>query len=310
VASENVLIVGTGCAGYTAALYTSRAGLAPLVYEGDLPHGQLGTTTLVENYPGFPEGIDGPVLMMHMRQQAERFGTRYQFGMVTGIDVARRPFTVTIDDDKKVEARTVIIAAGASPRYLGLESERQLLGHGLSSCATCDGAFFRNEELVVVGGGDTAMEDSLFLTRFASKVTIIHRRDQLRASKVMQERARQNPKIHYIWDTVVTDIHDPAKKAVTGVHLRDLKTGEETDLACGGVFVAIGHEPNTKWLKGVVDLHDNGYIKVTHPSTRTSVEGVFACGDCVDHVYRQAVTAAGTGCAAAIDAERFLAEKG
>ncbi len=306
---ENVVIVGTGCAGYTAALYTSRAGLKPLVFEGDLPNGQLGTTTLVENYPGFPEGVDGPVLMMNMRGQAERFGTRYEFGLVTDIDVNNgSPFTLTIDNDRTVESKTVILASGASPRYLGLESEAALLGHGLSSCATCDGAFFRDQELVVVGGGDTALEDSLFLTRFASKVNVVHRRDELRASKVMQERAFENDKIEFIWDTVVTEIHDPARNTVTGVTLKNIKTDEAREFACGGVFIAIGHVPNTKFLEGKIDLDENGYIKVQSPTTNTSVDGIFACGDCVDHIYRQAISAAGTGCASAIDAERWLAK--
>ncbi len=306
---ENVVIVGTGCAGYTAALYASRANLEPLVFEGDLPNGQLGTTTLVENYPGFPEGSDGPDLMMNMRAQAEKFGTRYEFGMVTDVSADGSPFTITIDGERTVESKTVIIASGASPRYLEIESERALLGHGLSSCATCDGAFFRDQELVVVGGGDTAMEDSLFLTRFASKVNVVHRRDELRASKVMQERAFENDKIAFIWDTVVIEIHDPAKQTVTGVTLKNVKTEEESEFECQGVFIAIGHVPNTKFLTGKIDLDETGYIKVKFPTTNTNIDGIFACGDCVDHIYRQAVTAAGTGCAAAIDAERWLAER-
>ena len=303
---ENVIIVGTGCAGYAAA---SRAGLEPLVFEGDLPNGQLGTTTLVENYPGFPEGVDGPDLMTQMRAQAEKFGTRYEFGLVTDIDVNGSPFTLTIDNNRKIESKTVILASGASPRYLGLESERALLGHGLSSCATCDGAFFRDQELVVVGGGDTAMEDSLFLTRFASKVSVVHRRDGLRASKVMQERAFENEKIEFIWDTVVTEIHDPEQNTVTGVTLKNLKTEEEREFSCGGVFIAIGHVPNTGFLEGKLELDETGYIVTQSPTTYTSIDGIFACGDCVDHIYRQAITAAGTGCAAAIDAERWLAER-
>ncbi len=306
---ENVVIVGTGCAGYAAALYTARAGLEPLVFEGDLPNGQLGTTTLVENYPGFPEGVEGPDLMMNMRNQAEKFGTRYEYGMVTDVSVDGSPFTLTIDGDRTIESRTVIIASGASPRYLGLESERALLGHGLSSCATCDGAFFRDQELVVIGGGDTAMEDALFLTRFASKVNIIHRRDSLRASKAMQERAFENEKIDLIWDSTVIDVHDPAQQTVTGVTLKNLKTEEESEFACQGVFVAIGHVPNTKFLDGKIDLDENGYIKVQSPTTNTNIDGIFACGDCVDHIYRQAISAAGTGCSAAIDAERWLAER-
>jgi thioredoxin reductase (NADPH) len=304
-----VIIVGTGCAGYAAALYTARAGLKPQVFEGDLPNGQLGTTTLVENYPGFPDGVEGPDLMMNMRAQAEKFGTTYEYGMVTDVTVEGSPFTLTIDGDRTIETRTVIIASGASPRYLGLESERALLGHGLSSCATCDGAFFRDQELVVIGGGDTAMEDALFLTRFASKVNVIHRRDSLRASKAMQERAFENDKIEFIWDTVVTDVHDPAQKTVTGVKLKNVKTDKESEFACQGVFVAIGHVPNTRFLDGKIDLDENGYIKVASPTTNTTANGIFACGDCVDHIYRQAISAAGTGCSAAIDAERWLAER-
>ncbi len=306
---ENVVIVGTGCAGYTAALYTSRAGLKPLVFEGNLPNGQLGTTTLVENFPGFPEGVEGPELMMHMRAQAEKFDTRYEFGLVSDIDVKGSPFTLTIDGDRKIESRSVILATGASPRYLGLKSEKALLGHGLSSCATCDGAFFRDQELVVIGGGDTALEDSLFLTRFASKVHVVHRRDELRASKAMQERAFENEKIEFIWDSIVAEIHDPAQQNVTGVTLKNLKTEEERVFPCGGVFVAIGHVPNTQFLADKISLDEAGYIKVDSPTTYTSVDGIFACGDCVDHTYRQAISAAGTGCSAAIDAERWLAER-
>jgi thioredoxin reductase (NADPH) len=247
--------------------------------------------------------------MMNMRNQAEKFGTRYEYGMVTDVSVDGSPFTLTIDGDRTIESRTVIIASGASPRYLGLESERALLGHGLSSCATCDGAFFRDQELVVIGGGDTAMEDALFLTRFASKVNIVHRRDSLRASKAMQERAFENEKIHFIWDSTVIDVHDPAQKTVTGVTLKNLKTEEESEFVCQGVFVAIGHVPNTKFLDGKIDLDENGYIKVQSPTTNTNIDGIFACGDCVDHIYRQAISAAGTGCSAAIDAERWLAER-
>jgi thioredoxin reductase (NADPH) len=306
---ENVVIIGTGCAGLTAALYAARANLNPLVIEGDLAGGQLGTTTLVENYPGFPEGVDGPVLMERMRKQAEKFGTRIQRGLVTDVDVKSTPFKLTIDDETTIETKTIIMAAGASPKYLGLESERKLLGHGLSSCATCDGAFFKNQEVVVVGGGDTAMEDALFLTRFATKVTVIHRRDALRASKIMQERAFKNPKIKFLWDTIVTDVLDVARNEVTGVKIRNVKTKKEEIFPCQGVFIAIGHEPNTKIFRGKLDMDDTGYLKVKYPTTATSVAGVFACGDCVDRIYRQAVTAAGTGCAAAIDAERFLAQQ-
>lgn len=310
MATENVTIVGTGCAGLTAAVYTARANLAPLVVEGDLAGGQLSTTTLVENYPGFPEAIDGPDLMVRMREQAVKFGARIERGLVIAVDVSVRPFKLIIDEDKVVESRTVIVAAGASPKYLGLESERQLLGHGVSCCATCDGAFFRDQEVVVVGGSDTAMEDSLFLTRFAKKVTVIHRRDQLRASKFMQDRAFKNEKIEFLWDTVVIDVLDVAKKEVTGVRIQNVKLKKEQVFPCQGMFVAIGHKPNTEIFQGKLEMDDLGYLKVRHPTTATSVAGLFACGDCVDRIYRQAVTAAGGGCAAAIDAERFLAEQG
>jgi thioredoxin reductase (NADPH) len=305
---EQIVIIGTGCAGLTAAIYAARANLKPLVIEGDLAGGQLGTTTLVENYPGFPEGVDGPVLMQRMREQAIKFGTRIERGLITDVDIEASPFRLTIDEEKLIEAKAIIMAAGASPKYLGLESERKLLGHGLSSCATCDGAFFRNQEVVVIGGGDTAMEDALFLTRFARKVTIIHRRSELRASKILQQRAFKNEKIGFLWNSVVTDVLDVAKKEVTGVKIRNVKTNKEEIFPCRGVFVAIGHEPNTGIFRGRLDLDEQGYIKVKSPTTYTSVPGIFACGDCVDHTYRQAVTAAGTGCAAAIDAERYLAK--
>jgi len=306
---ENVTIIGTGCAGLTAAIYAARANLNPLLVEGDLAGGQLSTTTLVENYPGFPEGIDGPDLMIYMRSQAEKFGASIERGLVTKIHADNQPFTLTLDNERDIETRTIIMAAGASPRYLGLESERKLLGHGLSSCATCDGAFFRDEEVVVVGGGDTAMEDALFLTRFATKVTIMHRRDELRASQIMQDRAVANDKIDFMWDTVVTEVLDVEQNAVTGVRIQNVKTQKEDEFPCQGVFIAIGHVPNTQIFQGVIDLDEDGYIKAQHPTTYTSVPGIFACGDCVDHIYRQAVTAAGTGCSAAIDAERFLAEQ-
>jgi thioredoxin reductase (NADPH) len=307
---ENVVIIGTGCAGLTAAIYAARANLNPLVIEGDLAGGQLGTTTLVENYPGFPQGVDGPVLMQQMREQALKFGARIQRGLVTGADVTAKPARLIVDDEKTIQAKAVIIAVGASPRYLGLESERKLLGRGVSSCATCDGAFFRNQEVVVIGGGDTAMEDSLFLTRFARKVTVLHRRGELRASKIMQERARKNPKIAFLWHSVVTDVLDVAKNEVTGVRVKNVQTGNETVFECQGVFVAIGHEPNTKVFRGKLAMDEQGYLQVRYPTTATEVPGIFACGDCVDHTYRQAVTAAGTGCAAAIDAERYLAQQG
>ena len=305
---ENVVIIGTGCAGLTAALYTARAGLAPLVIEGDLAGGQLSTTTLVENFPGFPEGIDGPDLMFRMREQAERFGARIERGWVTSVETTSRPFSLTLEDDRIVSTKTIIMAAGAAPRYLGLESEAKLLGHGLSSCATCDGAFFRDQEVVVVGGGDTAMEDALFLTRFATKVTIIHRRDQFRASKAMQDRATAIDKIEFLWNTTVTEVLDVDKNEVTGVRVRNVESGEESIFPCQGVFIAIGHDPSTQIFKDKLAMNDEGYITVSYPSTATTVEGIYACGDCVDHVYKQAITAAGRGCSAAIDAERFLAE--
>lgn len=306
--TENIVIIGTGCAGLTAALYSSRANLNPLIIEGDLAGGQLGTTTLVENFPGFPEGIDGPVLMENIRKQALKFGTRIERGIVTHIDTKTRPFQLTVNEKKTIECKTVVISSGASPKYLGLESERTLLGYGLSSCATCDGAFFRGQEVVVIGGGDTAMEDALFLTRFASKVTIIHRRDQLRASQVMQKRAFDNPKIQFLWDTTITDIQDPKKREITGVTTQNLKTKTKEIFSCQGVFIAIGHVPNTLIFQDKLDMDEEGYLKVNHPTTATNVPGIFACGDCVDHTYRQAVTAAGTGCSAAIDTERFLSE--
>ena len=303
---ENVVILGSGCAGLTAAVYTSRAELKPLLIEGASPGGQLATTTDVENYPGFPEGIQGPELMELMKKQAARFGTRFISGDATRVDVSKRPFVVEVDD-QRFETKTLIVATGASAQYLGLPSEKALLGYGVSACATCDGFFFKGKELVVVGGGDTAMEEATYLTRFATQVTVIHRRDTLRASKIMQERARANPKIQWIWNTDVTEIHDPAKKKVTGVRLKDLKTGAETDFPCDGFFVAIGHQPNTGFLKGQVALDEKGYL-VLKRGTETSVPGVFGCGDIHDVRYKQAVSAAGWGCMAALDCERYLVE--
>jgi thioredoxin reductase (NADPH) len=307
---ENVVIIGTGCAGLTAAIYAARANLGPLVIEGDLAGGQLATTTLVENYPGFPEGVDGPVLMEKMREQAVRFGARIHRGLVTDVDVKTKPLRLVTDEETLIETRTIIMAAGASPKLLGLESEKKLWARGVSSCATCDGAFFKNQDVAVVGGGDTAIEDGTFLTRFAKSVTIIHRRDTLRASKIMQDRAFGNPKIKFLWDTFVTEVLDPAKNEVTGVRIRNMKTTAEEILAVQGLFIAIGHDPNTKIFRNKLELDEQGYIRVQTPLTLTSVPGIFACGDCVDHVYRQAVTAAGTGCAAAIDAERYLSHYG
>ncbi len=303
---ENVVILGSGCAGLTAAVYTSRAELKPLLIEGASPGGQLATTTDVENYPGFPEGIQGPELMELMKKQAARFGTRFISGDATRVDVSKRPFVVEVDD-QRFETKTLIVATGASAQYLGLPSEKALLGYGVSACATCDGFFFKGKELVVVGGGDTAMEEATYLPRFATQVTVIHRRDTLRASKIMQERARANPKIQWIWNTEVAEIHDPAKKKVTGVRLKDLKTGAEIDFPCDGFFVAIGHQPNTGFLQGQVALDEKGYL-VLKKGTETSVPGVFGCGDIHDVRYKQAVSAAGWGCMAALDCERYLAE--
>ncbi len=305
---ENVIILGSGCAGFTAAIYASRANLNPLLIEGTLPGGQLAITTEVENFPGFPEGIQGPELMELMKKQAARFGTRFIAGDAAKVDVTRKPFTVVVED-KAIQTRTLIVATGASAKFLGLESERTLIGHGVSACATCDAFFFKGQEVVVVGGGDTAMEEATFLTKFASKVTIVHRRDSLKASKIMQERAKANPKIQWVWNSTVTEIHDPGKKKVTGVRLKNLQTGKESEMACGGVFIAIGHEPTTSFLKGQVDLDEKGYL-LLKKGTQTSVPGVFGCGDIHDVRYKQAVTAAGWGCMAAIDCERYLQEQG
>jgi thioredoxin reductase (NADPH) len=301
---RNVIIIGSGPAGYTAALYTARANLEPLVFEGSQYGGALMTTTEVENYPGFTEGILGPELMETMRSQAERFGAELRPDDVTAVDLSGPVKTVTASG-KTYRARAVIVATGSAYRYLGLGSEKELLGHGVSACATCDGFFFRDQDIAVVGGGDTAMEEATFLTRFARSVTIIHRRDQLRASKIMQERAFSNDKIRFIWDSEVTEVI--GDKSVTGVRLRNRVTGEESTLEVSGLFVAIGHEPRTELVRGQLKLDEGGYILVESPSTRTNLDGVFACGDVVDHTYRQAITAAGTGCSAALDAERWLA---
>lgn len=305
--SENVIIVGSGPAGLTAAVYTARANLEPICFTGMLPGGQLMTTTDVENYPGFPEGRMGPELMSDFRKQAERFGARMVDANVTKIDFSSRPFKVWVDgEDAPREGEAVIASTGASPRMLGLPGEAELVGHGLSTCATCDGFFFRDQELAIIGGGDSAMEEGTFLTKFASKVSIIHRRDELRASKIMQQRAMNNDKIEFVWNTVPTSYLSEGGK-LTGLGLKNVASGEESNVSFGGVFVAIGHTPNTDVFRGQLDMDENGYLKVEPGSTRTNVEGVFACGDCQDHVYRQAVTAAGTGCMAAIDAERWLA---
>ncbi len=303
---EKVVIIGTGCAGLTAALYTARANLQPLIFTGLQPGGLLTTTSIVENYPGFPEGIDGYELMTRMQKQAERFGARVQFGTVESVDFSKPPFKLVVDGET-VMSETVIIASGAGHRHLGLESEDKLEKKGVTYCATCDGALpvFRNKPLVVVGGGDSACEEASYLTRFASVVYLIHRRDSLRASKIMAERTLANPKIKPIWDTAVTEILDVSKDTVTGVRLKNLKTDVESVLDCSGVFVAIGHTPNTQIFKGIIDMDENGYI-IPANGTETNVKGVFVAGDCSDHVYRQAITAAGQGCAAAIDAERYL----
>jgi len=304
---EKVVIIGTGCAGLTAALYTARASLSPLVLTGILPGGLLTTTSIVENFPGFPEGIDGYELMARMQKQAERFGARVRFGTVEAVDLSKRPFGLTVDGEK-VETQTIIIASGASHRHLDLESESLLERKGVTYCATCDGALpmFRDQSLVVVGGGDSACEEATYLTRFASTIYLVHRRDTLRASKIMAERTLSNPKIKPVWDSVVTEILDAKQDKVTGVRLKNVKTGKENRLDCAGVFVAIGHLPNTQLFKGTIDMDENGYI-IPKRGQETNVPGVFVAGDCADHIYRQAVTAAGMGCAAAIDAERYLA---
>ena len=305
MADQKVVIIGSGPAGLTAGLYAARANLRPLLIEGLEAGGQLMLTTMVENWPGFRDGIMGPDLMTEMRVQAERFGTQIIQSNVTAVDLKHRPFTITISDGKTITAETLIIATGASARWLEIGSDRLLSGHGVSTCATCDGYFFRGRPIAVVGGGDSAMEEAIYLTKFASKVTVIHRRDTLRASKIMQDKAFTNPKIEFIWDSEIAEVKDVHKKEVSGVVVRNLKTGQLTELALDGVFIAIGHTPNTSLFEGQLELDPTGYI-ITHAGTRTSVPGVFAAGDVQDHVYRQAITAAGTGCMAAIDAERYL----
>jgi thioredoxin reductase (NADPH) len=301
---HNVVIIGSGCAGLTAAIYAARANLKPLVIDGYEPGGQLTLTTMVENFPGFPDGILGPELIEQMRKQAQRFGAEFRAGAVTGVEFNKRPFHVTVAKES-FPAKTVIVAAGASARMLGLESERKLIGHGVSTCATCDGFFFRGKEIAVVGGGDTAMEEAIFLTRFASRVHLIHRRREFRATKIMLDRARANEKINFITPAIVDDISDVDKNSVEIVLLRHPETGKISELPVEGVFVAIGHEPNTKVFRSILEMDENGYLS-TRNGSKTNIEGVFAAGDVQDHHYRQAVTAAGSGCMAAMDAEKFL----
>ena len=302
---ENITIIGSGPAGDTAALYSARADLNPLVIEGMPPGGQLTITTDVENYPGFPDGVQGPELTELFRKQAERFGARFLTGSVTNVDFSSSPFQLTIEDEKNIFSKTIIIATGATAKLLGLKSESDLMGRGVSACATCDGFFFRDKELIVVGGGDTAMEEATFLTKFASKVYIVHRRNEFRASKIMQQRALNNEKIEVIWNQNIIDII--GENDVEGVKLENTISKEISDMPIDGVFLAIGHKPNTDLFKNIIDLNESGYI-ITKNGTNTNIPGVFACGDVQDWIYRQAVTAAGTGCMAAIDAERFLEE--
>ncbi len=301
---RNVVIIGSGCSGHTAALYTARANLKPLVIEGHEPGGQLSLTTLVENFPGFPEGIQGPELVENMRKQASRFGAEYKLGHITSVDLSVKPFRIHISHEV-VYARTLIIASGASARWLGLKNEQHLIGRGVSSCATCDGFFFSGKEIAVIGGGDSAMEEATFLTRFATKVTVIHRRDSFRASKIMLERAQRNDKIHFLTNTVVEDVEDVSKNEVTGLKLRNLKTGDAWTLPVSAMFLGIGHDPNAKIFQGQLDMDQDGYLKTTN-NVFTRVPGAYACGDVQDRRYRQAITAAGTGCMAALEAEKYL----
>jgi len=306
---HNVIIIGSGAAGYTAAIYAGRANLKPLLFSGFQPGGQLTITSEVENFPGFEHGIQGPDLMEEMRKQAARFETEMVAANVDKVDFSKRPFKVW-SGGKEYQAKTVIVATGASAKLLGIPSETKLMGKGVSACATCDGFFFRNQEIVVVGGGDTALEEATYLTKFASKVTLVHRRDTLRASKIMQDRAKANPKIQFIWNSEIAEVMGVEQDKVTGVKLKNVETGETQVLPCSGVFIAIGHKPNTDIFKGQLRMNEVGYLETQKSSMATNVPGVFACGDAQDHVYRQAITAAGTGCMAAIDAERFLQEHG
>jgi len=305
MADRRVVVIGSGPAGLTAALYTARANLRPLLIEGLEAGGQLMLTTMVENWPGFEDGIMGPDLMTVMRKQAERFGTTVIQDHVSKVDLQKRPFRLTLGDGKTITTDALIIATGASARWLEIDTDRKLSGHGVSTCATCDGYFFRGRPIAVVGGGDSAMEEAIYLTRFATKVTVVHRRDSLRASKIMQDKAYANPKIHFIWDSEVAEVKDVSKGEVTGIVVRNLKTGKLTELPLDGVFIAIGHTPNTKLFEGQIELDPAGYI-ITRDGTHTNVPGVFAAGDVQDHIYRQAITAAGSGCMAAIDAEHYL----
>jgi thioredoxin reductase (NADPH) len=306
---RDTVILGTGCAGLTAAIYAGRANLKPLVIEGHEPGGQLSITTLVENFPGFPDGIQGPELIENMRKQAARFGAEYMPGHLVRADLLKRPFTLDFGGGRTVQTWTLIIASGASARWLGLPNEHALIGHGVSSCATCDGFFFSGKPITVIGGGDSAMEEALFLTRFATKVTVIHRREHFRASKIMLERARKHEKIEFLTDTVVEDVLDVSKKEVTALKLKNAKTGKQWELETSAMFLGIGHEPNARMFSGVLDMDQDGYLK-TRDFVFTNVPGVFACGDVQDRRYRQAITAAGSGCAAAIEVEKFLEERG
>ncbi|MCU1272029.1 MAG: Thioredoxin reductase [Acidobacteriaceae bacterium] len=305
---RNVVIVGSGCAGHTAALYTARAKLEPLVLEGHEPGGQLSLTTLVENFPGFPEGIQGPELIANMRRQAERFGAEYQLAHVMSADLRTSPFTLTVGKET-VQTRSLIIASGASARWLGLPSEHALIGHGVSSCATCDGFFFSGKDIAVIGGGDSAMEEAIFLTRFATKVSLVHRRNEFRASKIMLERAQQHEKIEFIPNTVVEEVLDPSKKEVTGLKLRNLQSGKASNLPVSAMFLGIGHVPNAKIFEGQLDMDQDGYLKTTN-NVFTKIPGVYACGDVQDRRYRQAITAAGSGCMAALEVEKYLEDQG
>jgi thioredoxin reductase (NADPH) len=305
----NVVILGSGCAGNTAAIYTARASLQPMILEGHEPGGQLSITTEVENFPGFPEGIHGPQLIANMKQQAQRFGAIYEHGRVVHADLSSRPFTLELEDGAKIKTRTLIVATGASARWLGLPNEQKLIGHGVSSCATCDGFFFRGKKIMVIGGGDSAMEEANFLSRFGSEVALVHRTDTFRASKIMLDRAKANPKISFLTNTVVDDIYDVSKGEVSAVKLRNLKTAEVYDRPVDGFFVAIGHIPNTKPFAAQLDLDADGYI-ISHGGARTNVEGVFHAGDVQDRTYRQAITASGAGCMAAIEVERLLEADG